>query len=157
MKSGGMLLVVRDMKASLDFYREILGLEIIHDFGANVVLTGGLSLQTLETWATFLGRDSRDIAFGGCDAELYYEAEDFDAFLKALKEHSNAELVRPPLEHGWGQRVVRLYDPDRHIIEVGESMAMVCRRFRDSGLTEDGIARRMDVSVEYVREQLKQR
>ena len=54
MKSGGMLLGVRDMKASLDFYREILGLEIIHDFGANVVLTGGLSLQTLETWATFL-------------------------------------------------------------------------------------------------------
>ena len=52
--------------------------------------------------------------------------------------------------------MVRLYDPDRHIIEVGEAMTRVCRRFLDSGLTEEGVARRMDVSVEYVRAQLKQ-
>ena len=65
------------------------------------------------------------------------------------------ELVHAPLEHRWGQRVVRLYDPDRHVIEVGEAMSDVCRRFRDSGLDEEGIARRMDVPVEYVREQLK--
>ena len=51
--------------------------------------------------------------------------------------------------------MVRLYDPDRHLIEVGEAMSDVCRRLRDSGLDEEGIARRMDVPVEYVREQSK--
>lgn len=150
------LFTVRDLKKSLAFYQKVLGLEIVNDFGANVVLTGGLALQILDTWAEFLGKAPEDIRFGGDDAELYFETEDFDAFLKTLQDLPEAELVRPPLEHGWGQRVVRLYDPDRHIIEVGESMARVCRRFLDGGLTEEGIARRMDVSVEYVRAQLKQ-
>ena len=156
MKPGGPLFAVRDMKTSLEFYRDVLGLEVVNDFGANVVLTGGLSLQTLETWADFLDKAPEDIRFGGDDAEMYYVAEDFDAFLGTMKAHPAVELVHPPLEHRWGQRAVRLYDPDRHIIEVGESLAVVCRRFRDSGLNEEGIARRMDVTVEFVREQLKQ-
>lgn len=58
--------------------------------------------------------------------------------------------VRPPLEHRWGQRVVRLYDPDRHIIEVGENMKSVCRRFRDQGMTPEQIAARMEVPLKFV-------
>lgn len=153
LKPGGALSAVRDLKRSLAFYCEVLGLEVVSDFGANVVLTGGLSLQTLDTWAEFLG--SSDIRFGGNDAEMYYVAEDFDAFLDTLKEHSETELVCPPLEHRWGQRVVRLYDPDRHIIEVGESLNKVAKRFRDGGLNEEGVARRMDISMGYAKELLK--
>lgn len=149
------LFTVRDLEKSLAFYRQVLGLEVVNDFGANVVLTGGLALQTLDSWAGFLGKEPEDIRFGGNDAEIYFEAEDFDAFLKTLRDFPEAELVRPPLEHGWGQRVVRLYDPDRHIVEVGEPMSKVAKRFRDGGLTEEGVARRMDISLEYARELLK--
>ena len=70
MKPGGPLFAVRDMKTSLKFYRDVLGLEVVNDFGANVVLTGGLSLQTLETWADFLDKAPEDIRFGGYDAEM---------------------------------------------------------------------------------------
>ena len=49
-----------------------------------------------------------------------------------------------------GQRVVRFYDPDRHIIEVGENMKAVCWRFLDSGMTPDQVAVRMDVPVKFV-------
>ena len=155
MERGSPLLAVRDLKASLAFYRQVLGMEVASDFGANVVLTGGLALQTLETWAAFLGKREEEIVFGGNTGEIYLEAEDFDGFLKGLASHPEAELVCPPVEHRWGQRVVRIYDPDRHIIEVGEPMSRVCRRFLEGGLCEEGIARRMDVSVEYVRSQLK--
>ena len=155
LKAGGPLFAVRDMKASLRFYQDVLGLEVVQDFGANVVLTGGLSLQTLETWASFLGKVSDDIRFGGNDAEMYYVADDFDAFLTALKAHPEAEMVHPSVEHRWGQRAVRLYDPDHHIIEVGESLAKVAKRFRDGGLNEEGVARRMDISLEYARKLLK--
>ena len=155
MKPGGPLFAVRDMKTSLEFYRDVLGLEVVNDFGANVVLTGGLSLQTLETWAQFLDKAPDDIRFRGNDAEMYYVADDFDAFLTILKDHPEADLVRPPVEHRWGQRAVRLYDPDGHIIEVGESLSKVAKRFRDSGLHEEGVARRMDISLEYARELLK--
>ena len=155
LRAGGPLFAVRDMERALAFYRGVLGLEVVHDFGANVVLTGGLSLQTLETWAEFLDKPTEIIRFGGNDAEMYYVAEDFDTFLGVLKDHPEVKLVRPPVEHRWGQRAVRLYDPDGHIIEVGESLDKVAKRFRDSGLNEEGVARRMDISLEYARELLK--
>lgn len=143
------LLAVADMERSLAFYETVLGLRVILDFGANKTLTGGLCLQTLETWRDFLGTDQ--IAFGGNDAEVYFEEDSFDAFAQRLSTLP-IQYVHPVKEHPWGQRVVRFYDPDRHIIEVGEDMAAVCRRFRDAGLTVEQTAERMDVPVDYVRE-----
>ena len=49
------LIAVKDLAASLRFYREALGMEVVQDFGANVVLSGGVALQTLESWREFLG------------------------------------------------------------------------------------------------------
>ena len=46
--------------------------------------------------------------------------------------------------------MVRLYDPDRHIVEVGENMKAVCRRFLDQGMTPEQVAGRMDVPVKFV-------
>ena len=44
----------------------------------------------------------------------------------------------------------RFYDPDKHIIEVGENMKVVCRRFLDSGMTPEQTAKRMDVPLKFV-------
>ncbi len=145
------LLAVADMERSLAFYETVLGLRVVLDFGASKTLTGGLCLQTLDTWRSFLGTDQ--VAFGGNDAEIYFEEDRFDAFAERLSTLP-IQYVHPVKEHRWGQRVVRFYDPDRHIIEVGENMAAVCRRFLDSGLTPEQTAERMGVSLEYVRERL---
>lgn len=146
------LLAVADMERSLAFYETVLDLRVVLDFGASKTLTGGLCLQTLDTWRSFLGTDQ--VAFGGNDAEIYFEEDRFDAFAERLSTLP-IQYVHPVKEHRWGQRVVRFYDPDRHIIEVGENMAAVCRRFLDSGLTPEQTAERMDVSLEYVRECLR--
>ena len=146
------LLAVADMERSLAFYETVLGLRVVLDFGASKTLTGGLCLQTLDTWRSFLGTDQ--VAFGGNDAEIYFEEDRFDAFAERLSTLP-IQYVHPVKEHRWGQRVVRFYDPDRHIIEVGENLAAVCRRFLDSGLTPEQTAERMDVSLEYVRERLR--
>lgn len=145
------LLAVADMERSLAFYETVLGLRVVLDFGASKTLTGGLCLQTLDTWRSFLGTDQ--VAFGGNDAEIYFEEDRFDAFAERLSTLP-IQYVHPVKEHRWGQRVVRFYDPDRHIIEVGENLAAVCRRFLDSGLTPEQTAERMDVSLEYVRKRL---
>ena len=49
MKLKNPLLVVTDMERSVKFYKDVLGLRKTVDFGANVTLTGGLSLQTAES------------------------------------------------------------------------------------------------------------
>ena len=141
------LLVVTDMDKTVAFYKNVLGLEVVLDFGANKTLTGGLALQTLETYRAFI--DTDHISFGGNDFELYFEEDDFDTFAEKLRAY-DVRYVHPVKEHPWGQRVVRFYDPDRHIIEVGENMKAVCRRFIDSGMTPEQTAARMDVPVAYV-------
>ena len=125
-----------------------MGVEV--DFGANVTLTGGISLQTLETWRRFIG--GLDVKFKGNDAELYFETDDFDGYIKNL---DGLELVHPPVEHPWGQRGVRFYDPDGHIIEVSENIVTVARRFKEQGMTISEVAVRMGVDEKYVQEWLK--
>lgn len=143
------LIAVKDLAASLRFYREALGMEVVQDFGANVVLSGGVVLQTLESWREFLG--GKPVSLRSHTGELYFEEADMDGFLERLKA-MDISYVHPPLEHRWGQRVVRFYDPDGHIVEVGEDMTQVVKRFAAQGMTEEQVARRMDVSLDYVRE-----
>ena len=42
---------------------------------------------------------------------------------------------------------MRFYDLDRHIIEVGENMKKVIKRFLSARLSMDEISQKMDVSI----------
>lgn len=147
MKLKNPMLVVRDIDKSVEFYKEVLGLHVIMDFGANKTLTGGLALQTLETWKEFT--DTDDVSFGGNCSEVYFEEDNFDVFAEKIK-NCNVEYVHSVKEHSWGQRVVRIYDPDKHIIEIGENMKAVCKRFLDGGMTPEQVAERMDVPLKFI-------
>ena len=74
--------------------------------------------------------------------------QNFDGFLNKLKEYPDIEYLGEVIEHSWGQRVIRFYDLDGHIIEVGEDMKMVIKRFLSSGMTMEEISVKMDASVE---------
>lgn len=154
MKFENAVLVVKDMERSKAFYRNILGLRVTMDLGANVTLTGGVALQTLESWSEFIHTGSESISFGGRNAELYFEEEQFDAFLEKLTVQP-VEYVHPVQEHSWGQRVVRFFDPDWHVIEVGEPIRCVCRRFLEQGMTAEDVAKRMDVPLRIVRASMR--
>lgn len=152
MRFKNSLLVVSDMERSVDFYRKVLGLRVVADFGANKTLTGGLCLQTLDTWKKFIG--GKDVSFGSNNAEIYFEEDDFDGFAARLGA-LNIEYVHPVTEHSWGQRVVRIYDPDRHIVEVGENLQTVCRRYLNSGMTPEQVSERMDVPLKFVNDWIR--
>lgn len=80
--------------------------------------------------------------------EIVFEEQNFDGFLNKLKEYSDIECLGEVIEHSWGQRVIRFYDPDGHIIEVGEEMKRVIKRFLASGMTMEEVSAKMDVSVD---------
>ena len=147
MKLKNPLLVVTDIDTSVEFYKNVLGLHKIMDFGANVTLTGGLCLQSKESFKEFI--DNQNITFGSNSFEVYFEEDDFDSFAQKL-ETLDIKYVHGIKEHSWGQRVVRFYDPDMHIIEVGENMKTVCQRFLDSGMTPEQVAKRIDVPLKFV-------
>lgn len=151
MKYVSTLISVKDMEKSKKFYYDVLGLEVIVDFGANVTLTGGIALQTVETWKDFIDKKESEVIYGNNAYELYFEEDDMDGFINNLNNLKDIVYIHAPIEHSWGQRVVRFYDLDKHIIEVGENMKIVIKRFLDSGLTIEETAVRMDVTVDYIK------
>ena len=148
------LIAVSDMEKSRQFYHDVLGMNVVADFGANVTLNGGIVLQTLDTWISFIRTDK--VVLPNNAGELYFEEEDLDAFLENLKQFDIC-YVHPLFEHRWGQRVVRFYDPDKHIIEVGEKLDTVILRFMEQGLSAEETAIRMDIPLDFVTACLEKR
>ena len=147
MKYTSTLIAVSDMEKSRKFYHDVLGLEVVADFGANVTLEGGIALQTMDTWKSFIRTDK--VVLPNNAGELYFEGEDMDAFCEHLKQFEIC-YVHPLFEHRWGQRVVRFYDTDKHVIEVGEKLDAVILRFMSQGLSAEETAVRMDIPIDYV-------
>ena len=124
MKYTSTLIAVKDIEKSKQFYYDVLGLDVISDFGANVTLAGGIALQTIDTWKDFIHKRSNEVVFQNNAVELYFEEDDIDTFVSRLSTFKDLEYIHPLFEHPWGQRVVRFYDPDKHIVEVGENLVM---------------------------------
>ncbi len=121
-------------------------MEVFQDYGRNIAFTCGLALQQDFDWLVHLPKES--ILRKSNNVELCFEEQDFDSFLHKLKKYPNIECLGEVIEHSWGQRVIRFYDLDGHIIEVGENMKMVIKRFLASGMTIDEVSVKMDVSFE---------
>ena len=145
MNYTAVVLSVADVKAARGFYEDLFGLEVCQDYGINVSFTCGLSLQQEFDW--LVGLQKERIGKKSNNMELCFETEDLDHFLEQLRRYPGAERLGDVVEHGWGQRVVRFYDLDGHLVEVGEDMGMVVRRFLRSGMTMEEVSNRMDVSM----------
>ena len=146
MKHVCMLISVADINAARKFYEDLFGLEVFQDYGKNIAFTCGLALQQDFDWLVDLPKEK--VLKKSNNAEIVFEEQDFDGFLNKLKEYPDIEYLGEVIEHSWGQRVIRFYDLDGHIIEVGEDMKMVIKRFLDSGMTMEEVSVKMDASIE---------
>ena len=137
---------VADISAARKFYEELFGLEVYQDYGKNIAFTCGLALQQDFEWLVNIPKEK--VLKKSNNAEVVFEEQDFDGFLNKLKEYPEIEYLGEVIEHSWGQRVIRFYDLDEHLIEVGEDMQMVVKRFLASGMTMEEVSAKMDVSIE---------
>ena len=143
------LIVVNDIEASRKFYEEVLGQKVLYDHGENVSFEGGFAIHLKSHFLTLINVISSQIAAKPDNFELYFEEEDLDSFLQRLEE-KDLLYVHELMEQPWGQRVIRFYDPDMHIIEVGEPMESVAKRFFGKGLTVEETAQRISMPKEFV-------
>ena len=117
MKLKNVLIVVKDIEKSKQFYHDLFGLEVVLDNDGNMILTEGLVLQDETIWKSFLGKD---IISENNSCELYFEESDLDAFVEKLERlYPQIQYVNKMMTHSWGQKVVRFYDLDGNLIEVG--------------------------------------
>ena len=113
----GTLLVVRDCAKALKFYRDLFGFTLLRDNDGNMELSGGVYLQEAGYWEAFTGSP---VLPRSNSAELYFEEPELDAFAEKLEAlYPDTVYVNRLMTHSWGQRVMRFYDPDGNLIEVG--------------------------------------
>ncbi|WP_368293889.1 VOC family protein [Dehalobacter sp. TBBPA1] len=142
------LIVVKNMQRSRTFY-EKLGQKVKYDFGENIEFDGGFSIHLEEHFSKLLGIGQYNILKKSNNFELYFETEKIGRVYDEMKE-VGVEFIHEVREQPWGQRVMRFYDPDYHIIEVGESMESVAIRYFQSGMTVEDICRRTSLPGEFV-------
>lgn len=145
MKFTTTVISVKDIEKSRKFYEDLFGLEVYQDYGINIAFSCGIALQQDFDW--LVGIPKEQILFKANNFELCFEEENFDDFLAKLEAYPNINYIGEVIEHSWGQRVIRFYDLDGHIIEVGESIKMVINRFLSSGMNMQEISKKMDASV----------
>ena len=120
MKLKNILIVVKDIEKSKQFYHDLFGLDPILDNDGNLILTEGLVLQDKKIWSDFLGKD---IIPRSNSCELYFEEPNIEAFIEKLEKlYPQIQYVNPLITHSWGQKVIRFYDLDGNLIEVGTPM-----------------------------------
>ena len=121
MKLRNILIVVKDIEKSKKFYHDLFGLDMLLDNDGNMILTEGLVLQDKAIWEKFL---DRDITYENNATELYFEERNIEEFVEKLERlYPDIKYVNRLMTHLWGQRVVRFYDIDGNLIEVGTPMS----------------------------------
>ena len=120
MKFKGTLIVVQDCRRALKFYSDMFGLQLVADNGGNMELTDHLYLQESAYWRSFTGKHPVP---KNDHSELYFEETDIEGFVERLEAlYPETEYINRLMQHSWGQKVVRFYDPDGNLIEVGTPM-----------------------------------
>ena len=147
------LLAVKDIEVSKKFYKEIFGQRVVCDYGKNVTFSGGFAAQEDFAWLIDISPEEKSEKSN--NMELYFETEDLDEFVDKLEKYP-IEYVHKMKTHDWKQRVIRIYDPDHHIIEVGEPMSVVVKRCLKEGCSPAETAEITQQTMKFVERCMKQ-
>ena len=151
MRCEGYMLVTKDIDKAKRFYIDVLGAAVTLELEKHVVFAEGFSLLHESDWRVFAGLETGGCCYEHHCGQLVFEVDDINAFLESIAALPSLRLLHPAREHPWGRVAVRFYDPDGHVVEVGESMKVVVTRFLANGLSVEETAQRSEFPIEYVR------
>ena len=155
LKFDAPLIVVNDMARSRYFYEELLGQKVKFDFGPNVPFEG-FSIHLKSHFQSLLGDAAQfPVTQKAHWGELYFETDDLEPIYQRLNE-AGVACIHPISEQPWGQRVMRFYDPDGHIVEIGETMPAVVWRFYEQGFSIDMISEKSGMPHEFIESVIKE-
>ncbi len=146
------LITVSNMARSREFYERILGQTVKADYGENITFNGDFALHLDTHFCQLI--DGKPIQKGSNSFELYFEEDNLNE-LQVKLNANNVQLIHPLRDHPWKQRVIRFYDPDMNIIEVGESLETTANRLSLTGKSKVEIAKLMGVPIEVIKQWVK--
>ncbi len=147
----GYMLIVKDAQCSKKFYEQVLGLQTTLDLGKHIVFNAPFFLLQEDDWCTFSQIQQQALQYSHHSGELVFEVEDITSFMQHLSSFPDILKVHDLKEHPWGRHAIRFYDPDGHVVEVGESMKVVVKRFLKQGMSIEETAKRSEFPESFVR------
>ncbi len=150
------VLFVKDMAVSRRFYEGMFGQQVDTDFGKNVSYTSGLALwEAGVAHKIIYDREYADSApLGRQNFELYFESDDIEAAWHELQA-TGVTVIQPLYEQPWGQRTLRIADPDGHIVDVGEPMPVAIKRLAGQGFDHAAIRAKTQMPIAVIEDILK--
>jgi catechol 2,3-dioxygenase-like lactoylglutathione lyase family enzyme len=138
-KFMGPIILVNDVTHSRTFYETLLGLKVQYDFGVNASFEGGLAIHLKSHFQGLLGDPLNfPVTQKAHNGDLVFETDELILVSERL-QNAGVAFIHPVIEQPWGQRLLRCYDPDGHILEIGETMEETVRRLRLQGWTNEEI------------------
>lgn len=147
------VLMVESMERTKAFYCDVLDQKVRLDFGGALIFESGLSLWEITSDHIIPEKIGKEAISGKKHAsfELNFETDDIRDCLDLLKNHK-VDFLHEINEEPWGQQTIRFFDPDGHLIEIGESLETFVIRFLKEGMSEEEVAKRTSVPLEKVRD-----
>ena len=150
LKFSGPLYVVDDLDTSRHFYEELLHQKVQFNFGVNISYEGNFAIHLKSHYQSLLGEAAEyPVTKRAHNGEMYFETDEIDAIYQQLHE-TGVEFIHEIREQPWAQRVMRFYDPDGHIVEIGELMDAVVIRLHRQDWSIDRIREKTGMPREYV-------
>lgn len=154
MKFNASILFVKDIEKSKIFYKEFLNLEIKDDFGTSLTFNCGLGLwqisktHPIKQNLTTTGADNR--------LEIYFETQNIVSLSDKLQK-SSITFFQKLHEEPWGQRTLRFFDPDNHLIEIGECVQTFVFNLAKKGLSPFEINAKTGIPTERINELINEK
>jgi catechol 2,3-dioxygenase-like lactoylglutathione lyase family enzyme len=145
--------VVNDIARARDFYERILKQTVVTDFGENIAFKGGFAIHQKDHFKNLIMNNP--IQHRSNNFELYFEYDQIDEIVILLK-NENIEFIHEIIEQPWKQRVIRFYDHDKNIIEIGERMEHVAFRLYKENTSIDEIIKTTYLSKESIENAIKE-
>jgi lactoylglutathione lyase len=143
------IIPVQDIDISRNFYCNICDQKVLYDFGEKVIFQGRFAIQLQSNINKLLSGNIPSINCTSGNAMLYFESVDFEK-IQAKFESLFVQIIHGPKLQSWKQKVMRVYDPDLNIIEIGETAEAIIRRLYKSNMTVEEICEQTQMPQDLV-------
>lgn len=121
---GALTLFTEDLPRTAAFYRDVFGLEAVHEDGDATAFRFGttiLNVLRVEVAPELIEPAPVGGGSAGRRMQLTVWVDDADAVCAQLTEHG-VELLNGPQDRPWGQRTAAFADPAGHVWEIAQEL-----------------------------------
>lgn len=140
------VIFVKNIEKSKQFYLKLPGFNVAYDFGKSIGFSNKISLWEINPDHP-IAKESDLLKSSGF--ELCFETDDIINIFAQIKK-LGVKFLHEIREETWSQQTIRFYDPDGHLIEIGEDLPTFINRCYHQGMSVEKIHKKTSVAPKII-------